>query len=183
MGKRIDKAVWTFFWSGKRDQVARTTVTLPKAQGGFGVVNYRYKAEAFALQWLKRFFVSSDGRWKTFFVYFFKVTFNLEPRNTLLTAQPRRVLRSLPTFYQLLFRVWRALDGGLIVGSDELGIRVSSDNPVNISQLSSRTMYTLLRHTTTRNPIVGTPTTTSCLSSTLERRYPLSNPHPGPAIP
>ena len=144
-GKRIDKAVWTFFLSGKRDQVAWTTATLPKAQGGFRVVNFCFKAEAFALQWLKRFFVSSDGRWKTFFVYFFKSTFNLEPRNALLTAQPHRLLRSLPTFYQLLFRVWQALDGGLILGSDELRIRVSSDNPVNILQLSSRTTYTLLR--------------------------------------
>ena len=144
-GKRIDKAVWTFFWSGKRDLVARTTVTLPKAQGGFGVVNFRQKAEAFALQWLKRFFVSSDGRWKTFFVYFFQSTFNLEPRSALLTAQPRRLLLSLPTFYQLLFRVWRALDGGLIVGSDELGIRVSSDDPTNIAQLTSGHTYTLLR--------------------------------------
>ena len=144
-GKCIDKAVWTFFWSGKRDQVAQTTETLPKAQGGFGVTNFRLKAEAFALQWLKRFFVSSDGRWKTFFVYFFQTTFNLEPRSALLTAQPRRLLRSLPTFYQLLFRVWRALDGGLIVGSDELGIWVSSDNPTNISQLTSTHTYTLLR--------------------------------------
>lgn len=67
-GKRIDKAVWTFFWSGKRDLVARTTVNLPKAQDGFGVINFRLKAEAFALQWLKRFFVSSVGRWKHYFV-------------------------------------------------------------------------------------------------------------------
>ena len=115
--------------------MAQTTVSLPKAQGGFAVVNFRLKAEAFALQWLKRFFVSSKGRWKTFFVYFSTSTFNFEPCNTLLTVQPRRLLRSLPTFYQLLSRVWRALDGGLIVGSDELGIRVSSGNPINISQL------------------------------------------------
>ena len=109
----------------------------------FGVVNFRYKADAFALQWLKRFFASSVGRWKASFVYFFTSTFNLEPCNALLTAKPRRFLRSLPTFYQFLFRIRQALDGGLIVGSDEMG--VSSDNPVNISQLTSRNTYTLLR--------------------------------------
>ena len=47
---------WNFFWSGKRDLVARTTVSLPKGQGGFGVINRREKADSFALQWLKRFF-------------------------------------------------------------------------------------------------------------------------------
>ena len=35
-GKRNDKAVWTFFWSGKHDQVARTTVSPPKLRVAFG---------------------------------------------------------------------------------------------------------------------------------------------------
>ena len=62
-GKRINTAVWKFFWSGKRDLVARKTVSLPKAQGGFGVINFKDKADSFALQWLKRFFAPSEGKW------------------------------------------------------------------------------------------------------------------------
>ena len=30
--KRINKAVWIFFWSGKRDLVGRSTVSLPKSR-------------------------------------------------------------------------------------------------------------------------------------------------------
>ena len=45
-GRRINMAVWKFFWSGKRDLVALTTVSLPKARGGFGVINFKDKAAA-----------------------------------------------------------------------------------------------------------------------------------------
>ena len=68
--KRINTAVWTFFWTGKRDLVARGTVSLPKSQGGFGVINL--KAQAFALQWLKQYFMLDRGKWKVFcFLHFF----------------------------------------------------------------------------------------------------------------
>ena len=51
--KQINKAVWSFFWSGHKDLVARATVCLPKSQRGFGVINFTMKTQAFALQWLK----------------------------------------------------------------------------------------------------------------------------------
>jgi hypothetical protein len=35
-----------FFWSGRRDLVARRTVCLPKGQGGFGVIDFDLKAKA-----------------------------------------------------------------------------------------------------------------------------------------
>ena len=120
--KRVNKAIWSFFWSGKRDLVARTTVTLPKSQGGFGVVNFPLKAEAFAAQWIKRFFAPSRSKWKSFFIYFV-TSFNLQPRAALLRTQPRHLVETLPTFYQLLFKVWRALDGG---GSEWWGVKYIS---------------------------------------------------------
>ena len=114
--KRINKAIWSLFWSGKRDLVARTTVTLHKSQGGFGVINFPLKAEAFAVQWLKRFFAPSRSKWKSFFVYFVISSFNLQPQAALLNTQPCHLVETLPTFYQLLFKVWRALDGGEVTG-------------------------------------------------------------------
>ena len=64
--KRITKALWSFFWSGKKDLVARTTVCLPKSRGGFGVIDFERKAESFALQWVKRFFAPERAKWKSF---------------------------------------------------------------------------------------------------------------------
>ena len=64
--KRIKKALWSFFWSGKKYLVARTTVCLPKSRGGFGVIDFGQKAESFALQWVKRFFAPERAKWKSF---------------------------------------------------------------------------------------------------------------------
>ena len=44
--KRINKAVWSFFWSGKHDLVARKVVCLPKSKGRFGVIDFQLKADA-----------------------------------------------------------------------------------------------------------------------------------------
>ncbi len=75
--KRINKAVWSFFWSGKRDLVARKAVCLPKSKGGFGVIDFQLKADAFALQWVKRFFASDRGKWKNFFTFFVLLRFGV----------------------------------------------------------------------------------------------------------
>ena len=63
--KRINSAVWHFFWSGKRDLVAQDTVCLPKSQGGFGVVNFKLKTQSFALQWLKRYYSPERSKWNS----------------------------------------------------------------------------------------------------------------------
>ena len=83
--KRINTAVWTFFWSGKRDLVAHTTVCLPPSQGGFGVINFSLKAQAFALQWLKRYFMPEREKWKSFFAFFIVSCFGMQPREALLS--------------------------------------------------------------------------------------------------
>ncbi|CAB3997114.1 Hypothetical predicted protein [Paramuricea clavata] len=68
--KRIVKATWGFFWSGRRDLVVRRTVCLPKGQGGFGVIDFDLKAKAFAIQWVKRYFAPTPAKWKAFFSFF-----------------------------------------------------------------------------------------------------------------
>ena len=141
-GKRILTAVWNFFWSGKRDLVARTMVSFPKGQGGFGVINLREKADSFALQWLKRFFAPSEGKWKAFFTHYYMSAFNMQPRNALLAEHCRQQVKQLPDFYQIVHWVWQTLDG------DVLSLKASSDVSLELNQISSRNTYALLR---TRN--------------------------------
>ena len=142
--KRITKAVWSFFWSGKRDLVARNTVCLPKSQGGFGVVDFNLKADAFALQWLRRYFSPERSKWKSFFASFFVSSFNMQPRHAFLANFSSRRLRDLPVFYQRIYRVWRTLDGGLSHG-DTFSLTASSSAPLPLDQISSRNTYALLR--------------------------------------
>ena len=69
--KRIITALWSFFWSGKKDIVACYTVCLPKSRGGFGVIDFERKAESFALQWVKRFFSPRKGQMEELFTIFY----------------------------------------------------------------------------------------------------------------
>jgi hypothetical protein len=64
--KHITKALWPFFWSGKKDLVARTTVCLPKSRGGFGVIDFERKAESFALQLGKGFSLQNEPNGRAF---------------------------------------------------------------------------------------------------------------------
>ncbi len=77
--KQINKAVWSFFWSGKRDLVKRKVVCLPKSKGGFGIVDFELKADAFAVQWVRRFFAAGRGKWKNFFI---AASLGCEPRDS-----------------------------------------------------------------------------------------------------
>ena len=123
--KRINSAVWHFFWSGKQDLVARDTICLPKSQGRFGVVNFKLKTQSFALQWLKRYYSPERSKWKSFFPAAFVSAFHLQPRNALLARIYGPHLPSLPPFYQQLYLAWKALDGGLADG-DILSVKTYS---------------------------------------------------------
>ena len=131
--------------------MARTTASLPKDQGGFGVINFKEKADSFALQWLKRFFGPSEGKWKAFFIYFYMSAFDMQPRNALLSEQYRQQIKQLPAFYQTIHRVWRTLGGGVANG-DVLSLNASSDVPLPLEQISSRNTYALLRSRNYKEP-------------------------------
>ena len=46
--------VFSFFWKGKPDLVARKVVSQPTSFGGFGVVSIQLKVWALVFQWVRR---------------------------------------------------------------------------------------------------------------------------------
>jgi len=107
--KRMNKASWTFFWSGKRDLVARKAVSRPKSKGGFGVIDVELKADAFILQWVKRYFQPGRAKWKDFFNSTFSSFLQVQAKEVF--TQPsssfmRRQLKSLPPLYTRLMTAW-----------------------------------------------------------------------------
>ena len=92
----------------------------------------------------------STSKWKSFFVYLVFCSFNLQPGAALLTVQPRHLV-ALPTFYQLLFKVCRALDGGEVNGG-VLSILAFSDAPIPLERVSSRNTYEQLRSRRYKQP-------------------------------
>ena len=108
------------------------------------------KADAFALQWVKRFFAAGCSKWKNFFTFFASAALGCEPREALLTSFSRRWLSSLPEFYRIIFRVWQSLDGGL--AGDELSIAASSASPLPVECLSSKNVYQISQNNLNSQP-------------------------------
>ena len=65
----LNRIIFSFFWKGKKDLVARAVVIQPRSHGGFGLISAHLKSRALLLQWIRRFRVSSHG-WRLFFAYF-----------------------------------------------------------------------------------------------------------------
>ena len=143
VGSQVDQqgCLVLFSKSGKHDLVARKVVCLPKSKGGFWVIDFQLKANAFAIQWVKRFFAAARGKWKDFLTFFVSASLGCEPREALSSSFSCRRLRSLPEFYQIIFRVWTSLDGGL--AGDDLCIAATSASPLGVERMSSRNVYQL----------------------------------------
>ncbi|CAB4034137.1 Hypothetical predicted protein [Paramuricea clavata] len=149
--KRIKKAVWAFFWSGRKDLVARRTVCLPKAQGGFGVINFELKAKAFSVQWVRRYFSPTPGKWKAFFSFFLLSCLSIMPVHAFSLANfPRRLISLLPSYYQFLLRAWFQFDGGAVDAL--LSLDVSSNRPHSLPDINSHTAYVIGRRLVTPEP-------------------------------
>ncbi len=63
----IDKACWRFLNGGKKDDIARGTLLLPRQLGGLGAPDFASIFAAMQLQWLRRLLNDSDrSTWKAF---------------------------------------------------------------------------------------------------------------------
>ena len=149
--KRITKATWVFFWSGRRDLVARRTVCLPKGQGGFGVIDFDLKAKAFAIQWIRRYFARTPAKWKAFFSFFCMSCLSVTPVEVFSTSTfPRNLIALLPPFYQHIVRAWSQFAGGAVAGI--LSLDVNSTTPRPLVELNSHSTYVIGRRLITPQP-------------------------------
>ena len=162
--KRITKATWVFFWSGRRNLVARRTVCLPKGQGGFGVIDFDLKAKAFAIQWIKRYFAPTPAKWKPFFSFFCMSCLSITPVEVFSTSTfPRNLIALLPQFYQHIVRAWSQFAGGAVAGI--LSLDVNSTTPRPLVELNSHSTYVIGRRLITPQP--------HCIGKFLPRYGPL----------
>lgn len=54
--------VFAFFWKGRRELVARSSVVQHTVFGGFSVINVKFKVFSLVAQWVKHF-ASSLASW------------------------------------------------------------------------------------------------------------------------
>ena len=107
--KELSRLVFSFFWSGKRELMSRSTVVQPHLFGGFSVVNVKFKVCALLGQCVKRFAYSPSG-WSSLMSYWFSSSFGVSPV-TVLSRPFSFDSGVLPPFYSSLLSAWRSLNG------------------------------------------------------------------------
>ena len=136
----LNSLVFKFFWSGKKELVARNVVFHSRENGGFSVVSTEFKVQSLLAQWIKRFASSLNG-WVGFMSYWFQFYFNATPLEVFsdpFSFDPD----VLPPFYAALLKAWHALGGsgspsGLVVAS-------SSARPISVESITCKLCYQLL---------------------------------------
>ena len=136
----LNSTVFNFFWSGKKDLVARDVVVHPSESGGFSVVSTRFKVQSLLVQWIKRF-ASSPSGWVNLMAYWFRLYFDATPLE-VFSAPSVFVPDLLPPFYAALLKAWRTLQGS---GSSS-GLVVASLTPrsIPVDVISCKLCYQLL---------------------------------------
>lgn len=127
--KELNSIVFDFFWSGKRDLVARKIVVQPREFGGHNVVSIRYKVDALLVQWVRRF-STSPNTWVALLTFWFFDRFGVGP-GQVFSSPVSFASDVLPPFYAGLLKAWRALGGssspsGLVISSGSGFLSVSS---------------------------------------------------------
>ena len=138
----LNTVLFSFFWGGKKDLVARAVVVHPKPAVGFLVVSVRHKVYTLLVQWVRRMVVSPSG-WVPLLTFWFFDRFGAAPHDVFsnpTSFAPER----LPPFYAFLLRAWGAIQGSssssssLVVGSSQ------HVDPVAVASVFTKSCHVLL---------------------------------------
>ena len=96
--EELTSLVFSFFWSGKRDLVARRVLYHPLECGGFSVVSVKFKVQSLLVQWVRWSLACPNG-WVYLMTYWFRDRFNGTPFEVF--SRPYLYpSSSLPPFYR-----------------------------------------------------------------------------------
>lgn len=137
----LNKVVFNFFWSGKRDLVARKVVVQSPDVGGYSVVSIQLKVYSLLALWVKRLLLSSSG-WTYLLKYWLLDRFQATPLEVLSSVDDFPATR-LPPFYVSLFKAWSALKGSLVASDLVVGFGLP-DGPSKIVSATCKSCYQLL---------------------------------------
>lgn len=142
--KSINKVIYAFVWSKKREWLARSSVTQKSCHGGLGVVDITRKASSLHFLWVKRLLLHSTLPWTTFFRQYLTRAF---PGRTvhqilLLRHPPKYALDALPPFYRSVMTAWfslpRSFEGGNYI------VYRSTHSFVVLNEVSAQFVYAAL---------------------------------------
>ena len=106
----INRLIFPFLWSGKKELVSRDTLSLPPARGGYGLAHVKLKSFSLKVCWIRRYLLSPNSPWIAFFSFFVQHFFGTALLDVLSfpAFYPSHLL---PPFYGELLLAWSLLDG------------------------------------------------------------------------
>ena len=130
--------MFSFFWKGKPDLVARKVVCQPTSLGVFGVVCIELKVCALLVQWIRRLVTCVMG---ALFLLLLLRRFGCSPLDIL--SRPSSLdLSLLPSFYKSLLPAWQKVNGGFSNWSDTLVLCASGGLfQQDVSTVSTKLVY------------------------------------------
>ena len=139
----MNRAIFSFFWSGKMHLVNQATLQQPVLNGGFGVCNIRLKMLALHAQWVRRFVTPTAGKWSSFFHHYLRKVFLAEPvlRVFGFSQHSNRTLRKLPSFYASVLYAWQQLSGFRDSNGNLLAQLLPNSPPTPVHLLSAKAAY------------------------------------------
>ena len=143
---KINHLSTAFIWNNKPPLVARTTLELPRHQGGFGLCSISLKIASLHVMWIKRMVTPEVGKWSFFLNHHLRRAFLAEPviRVFGFNAQSSATLRHLPSFYRSVLSAWyrvggcRKQDGTMAVHPTHLA------SPIEMKDFTAAKAYQIL---------------------------------------
>ena len=139
--RELNKIIFNFFCSGKRDLVARNAVIQPPDLGGFSVVPIQFKVYSLLTQWVKRLLVNPNG-WTFLLKYWLLDRFDATPFEVLASTIDYAIER-LPSFYSALFTAWSCLRVTSVSSVLMIGAGAPS-GPISVALTSCKASHQLL---------------------------------------
>lgn len=140
--QEINRQIFQFFWSGKKELVSRDTLSLPPARGGYGLAHVKLKSFSLKACWIRRYSTSPNSPWIAFFSFFIRHFFGSEPLD-VLSSPAFYPPHLLPPFYGELLLAWSFL-GGQFTRPSGLCFRSESGALSPVSGSCAKSLYTAL---------------------------------------
>lgn len=126
----LERLIFTFLWGGKRDRIKRTTMVLPVAEGGLGVVDLVVTQRVFQAGWILRMIKGEEKgeRWAKLARYFIRnraAVHGMGLSSLLCSLPPNKNL--CPPFWSAAVESWEKLGAGY---DDEAPVEIISRSPL-----------------------------------------------------
>lgn len=135
----INRAIFSFFWSNKKELVSRQTLALPPNEGGFALCDPQLKSFALKSSWIRRLVLHPSSKWCSLFDFFSRHYLGVSIYS-LLSDPAFFPIDLLPPFYYQVVNAWALIDG-TISTVQGFSFKSSSGSLVPITSSTCKSIY------------------------------------------